>query len=71
MRSSEAMRNPADPAAAHAGATANTPDGRYANPEEIANAVMFLCSDLSGHMTGGHVVVDGGRSGGGGAVAPR
>jgi len=71
MRSIETMRNPSDPTAAHAGATANTPDGRYANPEEIANAVLFLCSDLSGHMTGGHVVVDGGRSGSGGTTAPR
>ena len=71
MRSIESMRNPADPTAAHDAAAANTPDGRYANPEEIANAVVFLCSDLSGHITGGHVVVDGGRSGSGGTVAPR
>jgi NAD(P)-dependent dehydrogenase (short-subunit alcohol dehydrogenase family) len=71
MRSIESMRNPADPQAAHAMAAANTPDGRYANPEEIAGAVMFLCSAYSGHMTGSHVVVDGGRSGSGGSVAPR
>ncbi len=71
MRSIEAMRSPTDPTAAHTMASAATPDGRYATPEEIANAVLFLSSDLSGHMTGGHVVVDGGRSGSGGAVAPR
>ena len=71
MRSIEAMRNPADPTAAHSMASAATPDGRYALPEEIANAVLFLSSDLSGHMTGGHVVVDGGRSGSGGAVPPK
>jgi NAD(P)-dependent dehydrogenase (short-subunit alcohol dehydrogenase family) len=71
MRSIESMRLPSDPEAAHSMAAAATPDGRYATPEEIANAVMFLASDLSGHMTGSHVVVDGGRSGGGGAVPPR
>ena len=38
--------------------------------EEIANAVMYLCSDLSGNMTGSQIIVDGGRSGSGG-VGPR
>ncbi len=71
MRSIEAMRSPTAPEVAHSMASAATPDGRYALPEEIANAVLFLSSDLSGHMTGGHVVVDGGRAGGGGAVAPQ
>ncbi len=40
-------------------------------PEEIANAVLFLCSELSGNLTGTHLVVDGGRSGSGGATAAR
>ena len=71
MRSIEAMRMPSDPEAAHSAGAAATPDGRYATPEEIANAVLFLSSDLSGHMVGQHVVVDGGRSGGGGSVALR
>jgi len=71
MRSIESMRNPNDPKAAHAMGAAATPDGRYATAEEIANAVLFLASDLSGHMVGQHVVVDGGRSGSGGSVAPR
>lgn len=37
-----------------------TPMGRIGQPEEIANAVAFLASDLSGFMTGSELVVDGG-----------
>ena len=36
-------------------------------PEEVANAVMYLCSDLADDITGTHLVIDGGRSGSGGA----
>jgi len=67
MRSLEAQRNPADPEAVHGSNSANTPTGRYATPEEVANVVMYLCSDLSGDITGSHIVIDGGRSGSGGA----
>ncbi len=68
MRSLEAQRNPADPDAVHAATTANIPSGRYAQPEEIAGAVIYLCSDLSGDVTGTHIVIDGGRSASGGLV---
>lgn len=44
------------------------PTGRYSTVEEIANMVLFLCSDLSGNTTGGQFVVDGGRTATGGAV---
>ena len=44
------------------------PTGRYATPEEIANMVLFLCSDLASNTTGGQFVVDGGRTATGGAV---
>ena len=71
MRSLEAQRNPNDPEAVHAVMSASAPDGRYALPEEIANAVLYLCSDLAGHVTGTHMVIDGGRAGSGGAPAPR
>ena len=70
MRSLEAQRNPTDPEGVHAATAAGMPSGRYTLPEEIANAVMYLCSDLSGNMTGSHIIVDGGRSGSGG-VGPR
>lgn len=41
-------------------ASAAIPDGRYAEPEEIANAMMYLASDLSSHITGQGLLVDGG-----------
>ncbi len=69
MRSLEAQRNPNDPAAIADAMRAGMPTGRYTMPEEIANTVLFLCSELSGNMTGTQVVVDGGRSGSGGSVS--
>jgi NAD(P)-dependent dehydrogenase (short-subunit alcohol dehydrogenase family) len=56
MRSLEAQRNPGDPQAVHEANSANAPTGRYATPEEVANVVMYLCSDLSGDITGTHIV---------------
>jgi len=69
MRSLESQRNPNDPEATHKAYSAGIPTGRYALPEEIAGAVLYLCSDLSGDVTGTQIVIDGGRSGSGG-VAP-
>jgi NAD(P)-dependent dehydrogenase (short-subunit alcohol dehydrogenase family) len=67
MRSLEAQRNPADPDSVIAANEMNIPIGRYATAEEIANTVMYLCSDLSGSITGSHLVIDGGRAGTGGS----
>ena len=69
MRSLEAQRNPGDPGAVHAANRASAPSGRYCEPEEIAGAVLYLCSDLAGNVTGTQIVVDGGRSGAGGVTA--
>jgi enoyl-[acyl-carrier-protein] reductase (NADH) len=37
----------------------------------VAGVVLYLSSELSGNVTGTHIVVDGGRSGSGGAPAMR
>jgi NAD(P)-dependent dehydrogenase (short-subunit alcohol dehydrogenase family) len=36
------------------------PIGRIANPEEIAEAVVWLCSDAASFVTGHAMAVDGG-----------
>jgi 3-oxoacyl-[acyl-carrier protein] reductase len=35
--------------------------GRIADPEDVANVVVFLCSDKSRHITGEVIKVDGGQ----------
>jgi NAD(P)-dependent dehydrogenase (short-subunit alcohol dehydrogenase family) len=68
IHSLEAQLNPSDPKAVGDKYQASIPSGRYSTPEEIANMVVFLCSDLASNTTGGQFVVDGGRSSGSGAV---
>lgn len=40
--------------------TGKSPMGRVGLPEEIAGAVVFLCSDAASYVTGTKIVVDGG-----------
>ena len=38
------------------------PCGRVGNPLDIANAVMYLCSDMAGFITGENICIDGGMT---------
>ena len=38
------------------------PAGRGGNPMDIANMIMFLCSDKSGFITGENICIDGGMT---------
>lgn len=44
-----------------AGALGETVLGRFATPEDCANLVAFLCSDLARHITGEVIKIDGGQ----------
>jgi NAD(P)-dependent dehydrogenase (short-subunit alcohol dehydrogenase family) len=68
IHSLEAQLDPKDPASVGKRYQASMPTGRYTTPAEIANVVLFLCSDLAGNITGAQYVVDGGRTATGGAA---
>ena len=38
------------------------PCGRVGNPPDIANMVLYLCSDMAGFITGENICIDGGRT---------
>jgi len=65
----EAALDPGNPGAVGARYQNSIPIGRYGQPEEVANVVIFLCSDLAANITGAQYVVDGGRTATGGAVS--
>ncbi|HET8725938.1 MAG TPA: SDR family oxidoreductase, partial [Alphaproteobacteria bacterium] len=48
--------------AAFAALGTNIPLGRYAQPEEIAEAILHLTSDAAAYTTGAEMVIDGGFS---------
>lgn len=49
-----------DPAAERAALKARQPHGRLVNADEVAGAVVYLASPLSGSTTGTSIAVDGG-----------
>jgi NAD(P)-dependent dehydrogenase (short-subunit alcohol dehydrogenase family) len=68
IHSLEQQLDPANPARVNRAYQSAIPSGRYTTPDEIANMVLFLSSDLASNITGGQYVVDGGRTATGGAV---
>ena len=64
----EAAVSPDDPGVAKQRYESSLPTGRYSTAEEIADGVLFLCSDHASNITGTQFVVDGGRTATGGAA---
>jgi NAD(P)-dependent dehydrogenase (short-subunit alcohol dehydrogenase family) len=56
------MVAPDDPRGAASRFAGNAPTGRLVEPDEIADAVLFLSSDAARSITGSYVVIDGGLS---------
>jgi len=63
MRSIESSINPDSPEDAKKLFAEMIPMNRYAEPEEIAQLVLFLASDKSSYITGSSYRIDGGMSG--------
>ena len=53
------LQDPDGPAASIA---ARVPLGRWGQPEDIAQAILFLASDESSHVSGANIPVDGGAA---------
>ena len=62
MRTLEAGMSPDDPEAARERIESTIPLGRYAQPVDIANVMLFLASDDAAFVTGGIYKADGGSS---------
>ena len=60
LRDIEAEQAPGGAQSLREQRTASIPDGRYAQPEEIANLMLYLCSDMSSHVTGQGIQINGG-----------
>jgi NAD(P)-dependent dehydrogenase (short-subunit alcohol dehydrogenase family) len=64
MRSIEEQLAPGHPGQAKEQVTSRLPLGRYGQPEEVGDVMLFLASDQSRYCTGGVYMVDGGVSAG-------
>ena len=62
IRDIERQISPNRPESVEEAYTAGIPLRRYGTAEEVANVVLFLCSDLAANVTGAQYVVDGDRT---------
>jgi NAD(P)-dependent dehydrogenase (short-subunit alcohol dehydrogenase family) len=62
MRSLELGMAPSAPEMAKERVAAGIPLGRYGQPEEVAELMLFLVSDRASFLTGATYMVDGGIS---------
>lgn len=62
MRAIEKDISPENPNEAKKGFESGVPFGRYGEPEEIADLVLFLASDKSKYISGSTYVIDGGMN---------
>ena len=60
LREIEAAQAPGSSQSLREQRAASIPDGRYARPEEVANLMLYLCCELSSHITGQGIQINGG-----------
>lgn len=60
LRDIEAQQAPGSAKSLREQRAGSIPDGRYAQPEEVANLMLYLASDLASHITGQGVQINGG-----------
>ena len=60
LREIESAQAPGADAGLRAKRAASIPDGRYAEPEEVANLMLYLASDYASHVNGQGIQINGG-----------
>ncbi len=61
LRSLAKAKRPDEPETAMERYASDSPNGKLARPEDIANSMLFFASDLSSHVSGQSLRIDGGR----------
>jgi NAD(P)-dependent dehydrogenase (short-subunit alcohol dehydrogenase family) len=60
LRDIEAAQAPGSALSLRQQRAASIPDGRYAEPAEVANLMVYLASDYASHITGQGMQINGG-----------